>query len=120
MAACADGTKFMPSTPVNNNTNADFAFDETTWNYIYSNFYYSGGAYHNPADKPGRAQMAVEDDGRTTVAAQKQMYAAVNVTMTQAQENLITPCHKWGSCITTPMKDGYDSVAHGCRTSPRP
>lgn len=123
IAAVPDGTRFMPSTPTNTNSNPDFAFDETTWNYIYSNYYYSNGEYHNPTGKNGRAQMAVQDSARTDVAAQKQMYAAVGVTMTTAQEALITPCYKWGSRIATPMKDGFDSVSQtylsGVGTTPR-
>jgi hypothetical protein len=118
IAACADGTRFMPSTPKNSSQNPDFAFDETTWNYIYTTYTYSGGAYSNP-----RAQQAVEDSSRTDVASQKAMYAAAGVTMTAAQEALITPCYKWGSRIATPMKDGFDSVSQtylpGIGSNPR-
>lgn len=118
LAACADGTRFMPSTPTNNSQNPEFAFDEDTWGYIYANFYYSNGAYNTP-----RAAQAVADSSATDMASQKQMYEDVGVTMTTAQENLITPCYKWGSRIATPMKDGFDSVSQttypGYASNPR-
>ena len=116
--ACPEGVKFMPSTPKNGSTNADFAFDESTWNYIFANYKYVNGAYNNQ-----RAQQAVEDSTRTTVAAQRQMYIDAGVNVTSAQEALVTPCYMWGSRISAPMKDGYNSVTQsyypGYTDSPR-
>lgn len=100
-----DATKFMPPTPVNSNVNQDFYFDERTFFRCVAQYTYSGGAYSN-----ARAQQAVEDSSRTTVAAQKQMYIDAGVTVSSAQEALITPAYKWGSYVTMPLKDGYDSI----------
>lgn len=118
LAAVADGTKFMPSTPKNASSNPDFAFDESTWDYVIANYTYSNGQYSN-----ARAQQAVSDSSATDMTAQKQMFQSIGITMTTAMENLVTPCYKWGSRIATPMKDGFDSVSQitypGYASNPR-
>lgn len=118
LAAVADGTQFMPSTPLNSNSNPDFAFDESTYTWVKANYTYSGGAYSN-----SRAEQAVLDSGRTDVASQMAMYTALGLVISTAQQNLITPGYKWGSRIATPMKDGFDSVSQttypGYASNPR-
>lgn len=104
-AAVAEGTSFMPTAPKNDPSNLDFAFDESTWDYVTSLYTYTNGAYSN-----SRAEQAVDDNYITTVALMKDMYEDVGVNMSQEQEDLITPCYMWGSRIVSPMKDGFDSV----------
>lgn len=105
IAAVPDGTKFMPSTPQNSMSNPDYDFDEETWDYIYANFKYQNGYYNN-----NRAEQAVDDNYATTVDTYCALFTAQGVIISQNQKNLITPAYKWGSRITNPMKDGYDSV----------
>ena len=106
--AMPDGTKFMPSTPINNvNENVNFANDRAIFDYTYNTYYLT-----SPSSAiRSRCSQALDDDS-SSMEYQQQIYTAVGVPIATNVYNMISTCRQYGNWGTATMKDGVDSQGH--------